>query len=175
VHDVINRANPLAALNRETLVAALRESYAGPAWHGPSVREALNDVSTSVASRRLGSRRNSIWELVLHLAHGRYLLTERIANRPAAPFPRAIREPWWPVAPSDSREQSWRDDLSLLEHCHITLIEAIERATAEQLSRMPDGGEPIAHQLFGLALHDAYHAGQIRLIALGFSDRESSR
>jgi len=170
----MNPPNPLAALDRATLVAALHESYAGPAWHGPSVRETLDGVSAGVASRKLPSGRNSIWELVLHLAHGRHLLIERITASTAA-FPRPIREPWWPAAPSDHSEESWRDDVALLERYQKTLIDTVERATAEQLARAPQGAEPIAHQLLGLALHDAYHAGQIRLLALELADRKTSR
>ncbi len=171
----MSEANPLAALDRATILAALHESYVGPAWHGPAVREALEGVTAAIAAKKLPSGRNSIWELVLHLAHGRHLLIERITDSAAAPFPRAIREPWWPLAPSNADEQSWRDDVALLERYHRSLTEAIEAATAVQLARVPPGGDPIAHQLLGLALHDTYHAGQIRLLALEFAANNAAR
>lgn len=160
--------------DRHTILLALDESYRGPAWHGPSVREALADVTADVAATKLRSGRNSIWELVLHLAHGRHLLVERLTNAPGANFPRPIREPWWPVAPADRSDLAWQNDLALLDRYHRILIDAIERATSEQLARVPSGGEAMAHQLLGLALHDAYHAGQIRLLALEFGRVEDS-
>jgi uncharacterized damage-inducible protein DinB len=151
----------------------LHESYVGPAWHGPSVRETLDGVTAHVASRKPSEQRNSIWELVLHLAHGRHLLIERIGATSPGEFPRAIREPWWPAAPTESSENAWRMDVALLDEYHEKLIAAIEAATADQLARVPANGPAIAQQLLGMALHDTYHAGQIRLLALQFADRQS--
>ena len=170
----MTRSSETVTPDRETILLALSESYRGPAWHGPSVREALDGVTAPIAARKLRSGRNSIWELVLHLAHGRHLLVERLANAPAPDFARPIREPWWPVAPTDRSDQMWRNDLALLDRYHTTLIEAIERATPEQLARVPSGAESMAHQLLGMALHDTYHAGQIRLLALELGSVEES-
>lgn len=157
--------------DRATIVAMLEESYAGPAWHGPSVLEALDGVRASTAARKLDAQRNSIWELVLHLAHGRHLLAERTVNEPTSAFPRGIREPWWPVSPLDTSETAWRADLALLEERQRMLMEAIRRATPTQLARVPDGSQhSVARQLLGMALHDSYHAGQIRLLALALGD-----
>jgi hypothetical protein len=115
--------------DRGTILAALTESYVGPAWHGPSVRESLDGVTGRTASRKLSPSRNSIWELVLHLAHGRHLLVERLTAAPSAEFPRPVREPWWPVAPTDNNPGAWRRDLALLDEYHTKLVEAIQRAT----------------------------------------------
>ena len=65
------------------MIDLLNEVYAGPAWHGPSVKEALEGVTAAAAAQKLDPDRNSIWELVLHLAHGRHLLIERITNAAA--------------------------------------------------------------------------------------------
>ncbi|MFI5230057.1 MAG: hypothetical protein ACHQWU_13370, partial [Gemmatimonadales bacterium] len=56
--------------DRATILDALEESYTGPAWHGPSVIEALAGVDARTASHKPDADRNSIHELVLHLAHG---------------------------------------------------------------------------------------------------------
>jgi uncharacterized damage-inducible protein DinB len=151
-------------------VTLLNEIYLGPAWHGPSVKEALGGVSAATATKKLADDRNSIWELVLHLAHGRHLLIERVKNDSIAPFPRRIREPWWPIV-DGTTDTAWRNDLQLLDEYHTQLIDAVERATAEQLARIPKAGDqPIARQLVGLAVHDGYHAGQIKQLALHFAD-----
>lgn len=151
-------------------VSLLNEIYLGPAWHGPSVKEALDGVNAATASKKLADDRNSIWELVLHLAHGRHLLIERVKNASIAPFPRTIREPWWPIV-GDTTETAWRNDLQLLDEYHRRLIDAVERATPEQLARIPNAGDqPIARQLLGLAVHDGYHAGQIKQLALHFAN-----
>ena len=155
---------------RATILALLHESYVGPAWHGPSVREALDGVTAHVASSKPSDKRNSIWELVLHLAHGRHLLIERIVATSAHEFPRRVREPWWPAAPSEESEEAWRKDVTLLDEYHDKLIAAIEAAKPDQLARVPSKGPAIGQQLLGMALHDTYHAGQIRLLALLYAE-----
>jgi hypothetical protein len=145
----------------------LHEVYSGPAWHGPSVKESLAGVSADIAARKPAPDRNSIWELVLHLAHGRHLLIERINNSSSEPFPRSVREPWWPVSPNDASERSWQADLALLDEYQTRFLAAARAATPAQLDRIPPGAEhSVRDQLLGMAAHDAYHAGQIRLIAL---------
>jgi hypothetical protein len=149
----------------------LREVYSGPAWHGPSVKESLDGVTASAASKRLAADRNSIWELVLHLAHGRHLLTERV-TKTTSDFPRRLREPWWPVIDYETTDAAWRDDLRLLDECHARFIDAVEHASHEQLERIPPGAtHSVADQLLGMAVHDGYHAGQIRQLALEFRER----
>ena len=168
MHD---HSHPDASPDRATILLMIAESYAGPAWHGPSVLEALEGVDASTAARKPGAARNSIWELVLHLAHGRHLLVERTLNQPLSAFPREIREPWWPVSPRDTSDAAWRADLALLDDRQRLLIDAIGRASPAQLARVPQGSQhSVARQLLGTALHDSYHAGQIRLLALTFAE-----
>lgn len=169
----MTRSIELIESDRALILFSLNESYVGPAWHGPSVREALAGVTASVAAKRLAAGRNSVHELVLHLAHGRHLLIERVTAAPPREFPRPIREPWWPVAPADVSNATWRADLELLDDYHRMLMEAVRQATPKQLERVPERSDhTIAQQLLGMALHDTYHAGQIRLLALELADRE---
>jgi hypothetical protein len=157
------------------MIDLLNEIYHGPAWHGPSVKESLRGVSASPASKKLAPDRNSIWELVLHLAHGRHLLTERVKNASVAAFPRKIRTPWWPEIDYEMDDAAWNGDLQLLDDCHVAFIAAVEAATPEQLDRIPKpGDQPIRQQLVGMAVHDGYHAGQIQLLALQFGDKKHS-
>jgi hypothetical protein len=72
-------------------------------------------------------------------------------------------------------DQAWQRDLALLDDYHAKLIDAIRHATPAQLERVPERSEhTVAQQLLGMALHDTYHAGQIRLLALELVDRDRS-
>lgn len=156
-------------MSESATVKLLREIYAGPAWHGPSVVESLDGVTAAVATQRLAPDRNSIWELVLHLAHGRHLLVERVTQA-TSDFPRRIRGPWWPVIDYEMSDSAWRDDLRLLDECHARFMDAVTHATPEQLARVPARAtHSVAEQLLGMAVHDGYHAGQIRQLALVFA------
>jgi uncharacterized damage-inducible protein DinB len=132
--------------------------------------ESLAGVDAVLAARAPGQGRNSIWELVQHLTHGRHLLIERLTES-HFDYPSAVREPWWPVASEDTSEAAWRSELRRLDEYHSRLVNAIRAATDAQLARVPSAGDQtLAQQLLGMAIHDAYHAGQIRLLALIATD-----
>lgn len=153
-------------IERELIVSELDEIYRGPAWHGPALLESLDGVDAKLACRHIAPGRNTIWDLVLHLAHGRHILIERI-RAAAFDFPRSIREPWWPHPPTDTSDEAWRRDLALLDEYHRMLIDTVRGASDAQLARGPEHGfQSVARQLLGMAIHDAYHAGQIRLLTL---------
>lgn len=153
---------------RPVLLAALRESYEGPAWHGPSVRAALRGVTAEDASWRPAPGRNTIWELTLHLAYTRHRLLSRLgALGDGAPrrFPRKLRTSWWPRPPDALTEEAWREDRALLEQYQRWLIEAVRTVPRKTLEARQSRTQPVpARQLLGVAFHDVYHAGQIRFI-----------
>ena len=57
-----------------------------------------------------------------------------------------------------SNEAAWSADKKLLEREHGAL-----RVTVAKVLRTPRGAKEI-RQLYGVAFHDVYHAGQIRLL-----------
>src|SRR5262249_50036713 len=128
--------------------------------------EALDGVTAAMARAKPDPDRHSIWELVRHLTHGRHLLVERLTQT-SSEFPHAIHEPWWPVAPTETSETAWQGGLALLGRDHVWLVGAVRGASEAQLARRPNpGDQTLAQQLLGMAIHDAYHAGQMRLLAL---------
>jgi uncharacterized damage-inducible protein DinB len=149
--------------DRGTIVRALREVFDGPAWHGPSVRQVLRGVGARRAAWRPAPGRNTIWDLVLHLAVARHILLARLTGARAA-FPRKRHRTWWAPMPARGTEAAWRDDVALLVDYQARLIAAIERAPAARLARRR-AGHTVAHELLHEAVHDAYHAGQIALLA----------
>ncbi|HET9984633.1 MAG TPA: DinB family protein [Longimicrobiales bacterium] len=155
-----------SAPDRRTIEWYLREAYAGPAWHGPSVRAALSGVTAEAAAWRPGPGRNTIWELALHLACTRHRLLLRAGDDAAGRFPRRLTRSWWPSMPERATAGAWREDRALLEEYQERLLDVVAGAPAERLlTRRPGQRGTIAHELLGVALHDTYHAGQIRLLA----------
>ncbi|MBX6363285.1 MAG: DinB family protein [Gemmatimonadetes bacterium] len=125
---------------------------------------ALAGVTAEVAAWRPGSGRNTIWELTLHLAYTRHRLLGRVGEA-AGRFPRRLARPWWPRMPERPTAAAWREDRALLEGLQERLLEAVARVPAERLAtRRARQRRTIAHELLGVALHDTYHAGQIRLL-----------
>ena len=153
--------------DRATIIRLIDEVYQGPAWHGPSVRACLRGVDHLTAAWRVARKRNTIWELMLHLAYGRHVFLVRLGARPLGRFPRKLRASWWPEMPPEQSSAAWAADLELFDTLHGRLLQAIADAPETSLRRVRSGKKfTMAHELLSVAPHDAYHAGQIRLLAL---------
>lgn len=154
--------------SREIILGLLHESFDGPSWHGPAVRDALRGVDHELAAWRPEPGRHSIWELTLHLAALRHRIRQRIRRRirpdSTRRFPRRMSASWWPALPAVPTADAWRDDLALLRSEHVALVALVDSLRRTDLATPLPGRRIAADQLLGVALHDTYHAGQIALL-----------
>jgi DinB family protein len=158
--------NPMT-VPRELILRTIDEVYRGPAWHGPSVRAVLRKLSPSIAAHRCAPGRNTPWDLLLHLAYTRHRLLIRLGSSSAGHFPRKLRSSWWPESPARATQAALAADIALLDEYHHRLMEGIRKAPAKNLRRVRPGKKiTVAQELLGVAVHDAYHSGQIRLMTL---------
>lgn len=160
-----------AGPTREEVLRVLRESHAGPAWHGPSLRAAVRGLGTAEAAWRPAPGRNSAWELVLHCAFGRHRMLRRLDRALAPRFPRPVPRDWWPD-PSGDDDAAWAEDRSLLASYQERLLDAVSTVPASRLAARRSGQtRTLGAELVGLAMHDVYHAGQIVLLRRLARDR----
>jgi hypothetical protein len=145
----------------ELLLDVLDEAFDHPAWHGPNLRGALRGVSAAQAAWRPARGRHNIWELVLHCAYWKYVVCRRLVGGPRGSFPR--RPSNFPAPPLSGTPAAWKADLALLEDRHRRLREAVTSVAASSLGRRRGHPSP-ARLIYGVAAHDLYHAGQIRLL-----------
>jgi uncharacterized damage-inducible protein DinB len=146
----------------ELLLALLDEAYAQPAWHGPNLRGALRGLSAEQAAWRPGRGRNSIWEIALHCAYWKYAVHRRLSGEGRrGSFPRKPSN--WPALPVRLGAASWKADLALLDEQHGRLREGVVAYPAQRLGRRL-GKSTAVRLIYGIAAHDLYHAGQVRLL-----------
>jgi hypothetical protein len=145
----------------EALADQLRRSMEGEAWHGPSIRDALDGIEADDAARHPVPRAHSCWELVLHLG-GTYQLVLRRLDGNAAPF---LPHEDWPSLPACT-EEHWHRDVASLYALNARLRAAVLRFPVERLFEplIPDPAYPAFTQFVGVTQHDLYHAGQIVLL-----------
>jgi uncharacterized damage-inducible protein DinB len=143
------------------LLDVLDEAFDHRAWHGPNLRGALRGVSAAQAAWRPARGRHSIWELALHCAYWKYAVCRRLVGGPRGSFPR--RPSNFPAPPLNGTPADWKADLALLEDQHRRLREAVGSLAASGLRRRRGHPSP-ARLIYGVAAHDLYHAGQIRLL-----------
>jgi len=142
----------------------LKCAYEGEAWHGPSLREILADVTAEQAAARPLPNAHSIWELVLHIAAWENAARNVLEGLPINVPP----EENFPTI-SDTSEAAWQDALATLETVHHGLRAAIARSTDADLDTLVDNLDTgrrysVYSLLHGVVQHDLYHAGQIVML-----------
>jgi hypothetical protein len=142
----------------ELVLALLDEGYSRKTWHGPNLRQSLKGVSASQAARRPAPGRHNIWELALHSAYWKYAVRRRIEGGKRGSF--VLKGSNFFTRPEEGKdtEAAWREDLALLEREHRALEAAIRRVLKTSRTKK------LLPSLYGIAFHDVYHAGQIRLL-----------
>lgn len=137
----------------------LKRAFEGEAWHGPSVREVLDDVDASRAAARPIKEAHSIWEIVLHVIAWEAVVRRRLEGDPA----QISEAEDWPAV-TDRSETAWKSALARLEEGHQRLRRTISSMQEANLDSAPAGGSTAYVLAHGAIQHDLYHAGQIALL-----------
>ena len=139
----------------------LRHAFEGPAWHGPSVRELLSDVTAERAARRPIAGAHSIWEITLHIATWERVVLKRLEGDMTGDPP---TEEDWPAV-TDTSDEAWQQTLASLEEGNRALREAIARFDEARLDELvSEKVYPFYFMLHGVIQHGLYHAGQIAML-----------
>ena len=141
----------------ERLVDELHWVFAGGAWHGPALAEALAGVTAGQAAARPIARAHSIWEIVLHLLSASRVVCRRLEGEPADA---TGAEDWPPVV--ETNEAAWSKLKEALAESQRELLAGVSSLSDAALDRpIVEGFATVYRTLHGHAQHVAYHAGQI--------------
>jgi uncharacterized damage-inducible protein DinB len=144
----------------ERILDQMLRAFEGEAWHGPSVRKTLEDVSAGLAAARTIPGAHTIWELVLHIAAWKSAVRRRLEGDRAQ---LTDNENWPPI--TETNEAAWIEAKMELERAHQGLVTAVAGLDARRLD------EPILAELpsiyvtlHGVIQHELYHTGQIAIL-----------
>jgi|SRR5208282_4256140 len=140
------------------ILALLDEAFAKKTWHGPNLRQSLKGVTAKQAAWRPEPGRHSIWEETLHAAYWKYAVRRRLEDGQRSSF--VLKGSNFFARPEKGKatEAAWRADRTILENEHRALLQAVRKAL-----QSPKAKKHLP-MLYGVAFHDVYHAGQIRLL-----------
>ena len=136
----------------------LDEAFERKTWHGPNLWQSLKGVTAKQASWRPGLGRHNIWEVTLHAAYWKYAVRRRLQGGKRGSF--ALKGSNFFPRPEagKSTEAAWKADLAILRQEHQALRKTVKSALTKRVS------PKVQRMLWGVAFHDVYHAGQIRLL-----------
>ncbi|NOX57737.1 MAG: DinB family protein [Planctomycetes bacterium] len=115
-----------------------------------------------------------IAEIVLHCAYWKYAGHRRLTGGKRGGF--ALKGSNWFVTPGKLKDHEWKEIVRLVDEMHAQMRATVALLTPKQLAEIPTGAK-VANlkMVYGLAAHDAYHAGQIRTIRGLFKRRATQR
>lgn len=140
----------------QIVLRVLDEAYSKKTWHGPNLRQSIRGVTARQAAWRPGPGRHNIWEIALHAAYWKYAARRRLLGEKRGSF--VLKGSNWFRRPVEPSEAAWRADRAVLEREHRALRAAVVRALRDARVKK------FLPQIYGVAFHDVYHAGQIRLL-----------
>ena len=148
---------------RTLLLRLIEQGYDHRAWHGTNLRGSIRGVPAEQVVWRSGPGRRNIAEIVVHCAYWKYAVRRRICGDKRGSFP--LKGSNWFKIPARPAEREWREYIALLESQHRALREAVATVPWSRLAAGPGGsGKNPASHVFGAAMHDVYHAGQIQTL-----------
>lgn len=162
-YDVVLEPGPQGAATTargRALAEAVRATFTGPMWHGPSLGEAVRDLSAEQAAAHPVQGAHSIWELVSHVAAWADIARERIAGTavevsPERNFPPVV----------ETTGDAWARAVRTMRERYDALAEAVSRLDEHALAREVAPGQPTVEALArGVVEHGVYHAGQMSLL-----------
>jgi uncharacterized damage-inducible protein DinB len=140
---------------KEMIVRQLDRVFNGPAWHGPSIIETLDQITEAHAQNKFKDSHTLI-QLIAHMATWRRFVIERLNGNAAFDV---------------SEEQNFGAPASLqatiqqLKDTQQELVKAIENFPEERLKDKVDTRNySFQTMLHGILHHDLYHLGQIGLL-----------
>jgi len=143
----------------------LRRAFHAEAWHGPSVMEVLGGVTADMAASRPLPNAHSIWEVALHIAAWKRIVTDRLEGRYEQP---SDDEDWPPV--SDTSDVAWEGALQFLKEMHQRLEDVVGEMDDDLLNQaVPDWEFTRYFLIQGVIQHDLYHAGQMAILKKAFA------
>jgi uncharacterized damage-inducible protein DinB len=141
----------------ERLLDQLNRAYGGEAWHGPALRQLLEDVPEEDARPHPIAGLHSIAEIVAHIRATMDMVSVRLAGTPRE----LTTEEDWP----DVTRTSWPAALEELDRAESRVADAVARLTPEDLDRVVAGKTYTTYvMVHGVIQHNLYHAGQIAML-----------
>lgn len=137
------------------IATLLIKTFQGPAWHGPSILESLENITPQQALHKI-SGSHSIIELVAHMTTWRNFVAKRLSGNST-----------YEVSDADNFPSltDWNSAVDKLKESQTNLLTALKAFPESKLfTTVPTRKYDFYTMLHGIVQHDVYHTGQIILL-----------
>jgi len=145
----------------ERIAKLFEDLYNSTPWIDVNLLGTLKRISAKQASKKISPNWNSIWEITNHIISWRENVLERVQGRvlqtPADNYFSEIRE---------TTENDWKETLKKLEDSQQQWLQVLKEFNEDNFSKIyPNNQMTYYEHIHGILQHDAYHLGQIVLLA----------
>lgn len=135
--------------------------YDGEPWIGVSLFDTLKDISAAQASQKIFPHWNSIWEIVNHMISWRLTVLQRVHGEviltPEDNYIEGI---------TDTSGTAWKETMKRLEDSQQQWIKFLKKFRQKDFDNIYlHNGLSYYEHIHGIMQHDAYHLGQIVMLA----------
>lgn len=144
-----------------TIKTLFEDLFDGDPWLDITILGTLQDINSEQALKRLSPKSNSIWEIVNHLIDWRLNVLQRVQGQVlVSPNDNYFK----PV--KDTSEQAWKETIQRLKDSQSEWTDFLEKMDTGTFPTIykPNNLNYYQH-IHGILQHDAYHLGQITLLA----------
>jgi hypothetical protein len=143
----------------------MKDLYNGEPWLDVTIDGKLREITAAQAAFKFNPGINSIWEITNHMIWWRLNIIERLCGK-------IINTPEhnYFLAVTDDSEDAWIKTLErfeLSQHEWMLFMKGFKRKHLDII--YPANGFSFYDHLIGIIQHDAYHLGQIVLLAKHFT------
>ncbi len=145
------------------IIRLFEDLYDGNCWLDITLHETLSNISAEQAAKKISPQWNSIWQITNHLISWRQNVLLRVMGKIIETPPDNYISPV-----NDTSEAAWANTLQHLkdtQHQWISFLESFIEVEFERI--YPPNGHTYFEHIHGIIQHDAYHLGQIVLLAKG--------
>ena len=148
---------------RETtrIISLFEKLYEGSPWIDVNITDTLRSISAQQAATRALPKSNTIWEIVNHLISWRLNVLKRIQGK-------VIKTPEsnYFETVTDTSDAAWVKTMKKFKDSQKQWINYLKDFKAENFSKVyPNNQMTYFEHIHGMLQHDAYHLGQIKLLA----------
>src|SRR5262245_31729143 len=147
----------------KSVLHLIDEGFDRPAWHGPNLLGSLRAATLPELLYRPRKDAHNVWELMLHCAYWKRVIRMRLLGERTPEFPLGGSN----FFPRDSSHNlnDFKKDFRILKKAHADLRETVASLDPRGFGERAKGSRhTVRRTVLGIAAHDIYHAGQIRLL-----------
>ncbi|MCP9750523.1 DinB family protein [Ferruginibacter sp. HRS2-29] len=145
--------------------ALFKNLYNGDPWLAITLLGTLENITSEQAAKRAAPGMNSIWEITNHLINWRKTVLQRVHG---TVIPSPDHNYFLPV--EDNSAKAWQETLKILEETQQQWEDFLQKMEDDDLqNHYPANHYTHYEHIHGIIQHDAYHLGQIALLAKHFT------